>query len=129
MAGYTVPVIPKPPRLNKRQVQLVANGDLRQSANEKCWPAQAAMEEALGRAIPDAGYELVRAHPYKPEQGHGFIGSQREGGELVARGVEGTVSIDHLDPNAPSVARLYAEESRSRLLGELEFGVRMELGP
>ena len=29
----------------KKTVLLVANGDLRQSANEKCWPAQAAMEQ------------------------------------------------------------------------------------
>ena len=31
----------------RRKILLVANGDLRPSANKKCWPAQAAMEEAL----------------------------------------------------------------------------------
>src|SRR5688572_4805748 len=93
MAGYTVPAIPKSPRLKKRQVQLVANGDLRQSANEKCWPAQAQMEEALTKAVAEQGYELVRAHPYKPEQRHGFIGSQREGMEVFRR----------VDPDAPLI--------------------------
>lgn len=93
MAGYTIPAIPKPPRLKKRQVQLVANGDLRQSANEKCWPAQAQMEAALKRAVAEAGYELVRAHPYKPEQRHGFIGSQREGMEVFR----------NVDPAAPLI--------------------------
>ena len=93
MAGYTVPAIPKAPRLKKRQVQLVANGDLRQSANEKCWPEQAKMEEALKAAVADAGYELVRAHPYKPAQRHGFIGSQREGMEVFR----------NVDPEAPLI--------------------------
>ena len=37
------------------------------------------MEDALGRAVGEAGYELVRAHPYKPDEEHGFIGSQKEG--------------------------------------------------
>src|SRR5262249_57453087 len=28
------------------------------------------------------GYDLVRAHPYKEDQGHGFIQSQKEGMEV-----------------------------------------------
>jgi len=63
----------------KRDVQLIASGDLRLSANQVCWPAQKAMEEELARAVKACGYELVRAHPFKEEQQHGFIGSQKEG--------------------------------------------------
>ncbi len=63
----------------QREVLLIANGDLRLAANQKCWPAQHEMEQALGRAIGDAGFKLVRAHPYKADQQHGFIGSQKEG--------------------------------------------------
>lgn len=63
----------------KHQVQLIANGDLRPDANEKCWPAQAQMESALNRAVAHTGFELTRSHPYKPDQRHGFIGSQKEG--------------------------------------------------
>ena len=37
------------------------------------------MERALTRAVADAGYELVRAHPYKAGERHGFIASQKEG--------------------------------------------------
>ena len=37
----------KPQRLAKKNVYLVASGDLRLSANQKCWPAQKAMEDAL----------------------------------------------------------------------------------
>lgn len=84
MAAYEVPTVPKPPKVGKRQVLMVASGDLRPSANQVCWEAQKAMEEALGAAVAGAGYELVRAHPYKPEVGHGFIASQKEGMEVFA---------------------------------------------
>ena len=72
---------------------LVASGDLRSSANEVCWPAQRAMEAALGRAVAGLGHELVRAHPYKRAQRHGFIGSQHEGMEVFAG----------IDPQAPLI--------------------------
>src|SRR5476651_1174113 len=62
-----------------KTILLVASGDLRQSANEVCWPAQQAMEQALTAAVARLGYTLVRAHPYKPGVKHGFIGSQKEG--------------------------------------------------
>ncbi len=77
-------------RLGNRDVALVANGDLRLSANRVCWNAQAEMEASLGRAVARHGYRLVRAHPYKKAEGHGFIGSQKEGLEVFA----------NLDPDA-----------------------------
>ena len=67
-----------------KTVLLVANGDLRQSANEVCWPAQQAMEKALAAAVAKLGFKLVRAHPYKPAQKHGFISSQKEGMAVFA---------------------------------------------
>ncbi len=68
-----------------KTILLVANGDLRQSANETCWPAQAAMEEKLATAIARFGCRLVRAHPYIPALKHGFIASQKEGMEVFAK--------------------------------------------
>jgi hypothetical protein len=62
-----------------RNIVLVANGDLRQTANEQCWPAQAAMEAKLTQVLAGRGWKLVRAHPYKRTERHGFIGSQKEG--------------------------------------------------
>jgi hypothetical protein len=76
-----------------KTILLVANGDLRQSANEVCWPAQHAMEQALTAAVAKLGYKLVRAHPYKPAQKHGFIGSQKEGMEVFAT----------IDPTTPLI--------------------------
>lgn len=80
-------------KLPKKSVYLVANGDLRQSANEKCWPAQAAMEKHLAEVVASFGYKLVRAHPYKADVKHGFIGSQKEGMAVFA----------DLDPTAPLI--------------------------
>jgi L-fucose isomerase-like protein len=77
--AYQLPEIPKPPKAKKKQVMLVASGDLRLSANQNCWPAQKEMETALGEVIGELGYELVRAHPYKEDEKHGFVASQKEG--------------------------------------------------
>jgi len=74
-------------------ILLVANGDLRQSANQICWPAQQAMERTLGAAVRRLGGRLVRAHPYKPAEKHGFIGSQKEGMRVFAG----------IDPDAPLI--------------------------
>ena len=60
-------------------VILIANGDLRLSANQMCWPAQAGAEEAVMNAIRRAGHEVRRGHSCDPEKGHGFIDSQKYG--------------------------------------------------
>jgi hypothetical protein len=75
-----------PLKLKKHQVQLIASGDLRLSANQTCWPAQQEMEATLTAALKAEGYELIRAHEYDENARHGFIDSQRKGhGCLQAR--------------------------------------------
>jgi hypothetical protein len=90
MPKYEIPKVAKPPKVGKKQILLVASGDLRLSANQTCWAKQKEMEDALTAAVEAAGYELVRAHPYKEDEKHGFIGSQKEGLEVFSR----------IDPNA-----------------------------
>ncbi len=90
---YDLPPVTKPAKAGKRDVLLVANGDLRLSANQQCWAAQHEMEQALGHAVADAGYQLVRAHPFKEDEQHGFIGSQREGMQVFSQ----------IDPQAPLI--------------------------
>src|SRR5436190_5886083 len=63
-------------------VILVANGDLRLSANQKCWPAQARVEEAVIESIRGDGFEVRRGHAYDPVKKHGFIDSQKRGMEV-----------------------------------------------
>ena len=59
MVKYDVPTLTKPPKAKKKQVLLVASGDLRLSANQVCWKAQEEMEEALAKAVADAGYDAA----------------------------------------------------------------------
>jgi len=67
-------------------VYLVANGDLRIAANQKCEAAQAAMEKRITEAIEKEGWSVQRAHPFDPAKGHGFIDSQKYGMQ-VFRGI------------------------------------------
>jgi hypothetical protein len=62
-------------------VFFIANGDLRPSANQMCWPAQAKAEEAVMNAVRREGREVRRAHP-TDRNGHGFIDSQKYGMEV-----------------------------------------------
>ncbi|MFP6676845.1 MAG: fucose isomerase [Pirellulaceae bacterium] len=76
---YDLPTVARPASVRKKEVLLIANGDLRLSANQNCWVAQAEMEAELMSAVTACGHTLRRAHGFKRDQGHGFIGSQREG--------------------------------------------------
>src|SRR5882724_3239082 len=82
---------PKP--LKPKQAYLVANGDLRLSANQRCWAEQARMETLLAAALKAEGWTVVRAHRYDSAEHHGFIDSQKLGMEVFRR----------LDPDAPLI--------------------------
>ncbi|MGL6226444.1 MAG: fucose isomerase [Thermoguttaceae bacterium] len=69
----------------KKQVYLAASGDLRLRANQDCWSTQKTMEDALGKAIADLGYTVVRAHTYNEKEKHGFISSQKQGLEVFSQ--------------------------------------------
>src|SRR6516164_9289506 len=74
-------------------VFVIASGDLRLSANQMCWPAQAQAEEAVMSAIRREGRDVRRGHPCDPGKGHGFIDSQKRGMEVFRS----------LPPSAPLV--------------------------
>jgi hypothetical protein len=63
-------------------VFLIASGDLRLSANQKCWPAQESVEASVIAAIRGAGREVKRGHPFDAAKGHGFIDSQKYGMQI-----------------------------------------------
>ena len=77
----------------RKKILMAASGDLRQSANETCWPAQEAMEKQVSSALAAFGVEVERAHPYDPALKHGFIASQKQGLEIFAK----------VDPQAPII--------------------------
>jgi len=64
---------------------LIANGDLRLSANQVCWPAQQAAEQKVMEAVRSLGYSIERGHPYDEAKQHGFIDSQKYGMEVFRR--------------------------------------------
>ena len=81
------------PSLPPRHAQLIANGDLRLSANRACWPEQQRMEARLAKALAAEGWQVVRGHPCDAAKGHGFIDSQKHGLEVFR----------HLAPDAPLI--------------------------
>ncbi|HRL13361.1 MAG TPA: hypothetical protein PKX07_15875 [Aggregatilineales bacterium] len=93
MVVETLPVITPGQKIGKGEAVLVASGDLRLSANQTCWPAQAEMEQAIAAAFAREGVKVLRGHPYDDQLQHGFIWSQRMGMD-VFKGI---------DPDAPLI--------------------------
>ena len=85
MADYTLPTISKPEKVKKNQVLLVASGDLRPSANQKCWPAQQEMEQALAKPSPKRATNSCGLILIRRPRSTVFIGSQREGIEVFRK--------------------------------------------
>lgn len=79
--------------LPEKTVYLIASGDLRLSANQVTWPAQAEMEKQVVQAVEANGWSVKRAHPIDDQQQHGFISSQRQGIDVFRK----------LDPKAPLI--------------------------
>ena len=90
-------------------IPMIANGDHRESANRRCWPAQERFEHKLAAAFAGKGYDLVRAHPVDPERGHGFIASQAEGLAVLAE----------VDPSSPLVVAEGVWQFSQQILGGL----------
>ncbi len=82
MMKYSLPQLASPQPVVANEVLLVGNGDLRLSANQVCWPAQADMEARVTAAFAAEGVRVRRAHAYDPTLGHGFIWNQRMGMDI-----------------------------------------------
>ena len=108
-AAYEIPEVVAPAPVAADEVILVASGDLRPSANEVCWPAQAAMEKMLTEAFLAEGIKLRRAHEYDPAGKHGFIQSQRMGLSI----------FEHIHPDAPIVVAESVWQYSAHVLGGL----------
>ncbi len=92
-----------------KKVWLVANGDLRLSANQKCWPEQAKMEAVLAKALKKEGWSVIRAHGFDKAKKHGFIDSQKMGMDVFRR----------VDPDAPLIVAESVWQYSHHLLGGL----------
>ncbi|MEV0582589.1 hypothetical protein [Nonomuraea sp. NPDC050310] len=90
---YRLPPLIEPPAAEPGVIYTVASGDLRQGANQTCWPVQEKLESDLSAALRDLGWKVRRGHEVDPAKGHGFIDSQRAGIEVFKR----------LPPDAPLI--------------------------
>lgn len=79
MSTYQITEMQKPQPVGKKEILLVASGDLRQTGNRVTWPAQAKMEEKITASFAAEGYTVRRAHSFDPKLGHGFLYNQRFG--------------------------------------------------
>jgi len=77
--AYQLPTVELPPKPEPNTAVLIANGDLRLSANQVCWEAQNKMEQTVIAAFAKEGVTVKRGHDYDPELKHGFIWNQRMG--------------------------------------------------
>ncbi len=99
MLTLTLPAAQPLIKAGDKEVLVVTNADLRESANVACWPVQNKFEDKLEKALAGRfGIQTKRAHLYKGDKGHGFISSQREGSDLFAT----------IDPQAPVIVLLTA---------------------
>jgi len=85
MVNYATPELRTPEKVASDEIILVASGDLRQSANEVCWPAQAELERRLVEVFAAEGFKVRRGHPYDETLKHGFISSQKMGIDVFQR--------------------------------------------
>lgn len=93
MSEYNLPKVVEPTPLAPGEAYLIASGDLRLSANQVCWAAQADMEQRVIAAFANEGVTVKRAHPYDPELKHGFIWNQRMGMDV----------FKNIHPDAPLI--------------------------
>jgi hypothetical protein len=115
MAAYQVPEAPKPTKVASNEAILVANGDLRLSANQVTWSAQEDMERRVIAAFAKEGITVKRGHPYDAELKHGFIWNQRMGMDV----------FKNIDPNA----KLIVAEAVWQYSHHMLAGLRDHKGP
>ncbi len=77
-----VPQLPEVKKIGRDSVVLIANGDLRESANVRCWPVQQEFEKKLENILHER-FQTKLIRMGKAEGG--FISSQREGSDIFSQ--------------------------------------------
>src|SRR5215211_4998575 len=115
MAAYLIPQSASPLTVNDNEAFLIASGDLRLSANQTCWPAQAEMEQQVIAAFNAQGITVKRAHPFDDALKHGFIWNQRMGMDV----------FKSIPPSAPLIVAVAVWQYSYHVLA----GLRDHRGP
>jgi hypothetical protein len=115
--SYPLPVISPIEAPPAKTVTLLASGDQRSSANERCWPTQRETEAEMGRAFEGLGWKVRRGSPerWSDEEPHGFLFSQAQGREV----------FEKIHPEAP----LVIVESVWQYTGNVLAGLVRHRGP
>jgi hypothetical protein len=113
--AYQVPEPTTQPTIGENEAILIANGDLRLSANQVCWPAQQAMEQTIIDAFAREGVTVKRGHQYDETLEHGFIWNQRMGMDVFK--------------NIPKDAPLIVAEAVWQYSHHILHGLRDHEGP
>lgn len=103
------------PKEVKDTIFLVANGNLKHVTNRNGWNAQKDMEEKLAKVFNSEGIDVVRAHVFSEELGHGFIWNQRMGIDVM----------NSLDSDSPVVVAVGIWQFSQNILS----GLRTHKGP
>lgn len=115
MTTYQIPQTVSPLTLKPNEIFLLASGDLRMSANQVCWPAQADMERQIVAAFAAESINVKRAHPYDESLKHGFIWNQRMGMDV----------FKSIPPDAPLIVAVAVWQYSYHVLA----GLRDHRGP
>ncbi len=113
--AYQVPEVSQPASIGENEAILIANGDLRLSANQNCWAAQKKMEDAIVEAFAKEGITVKRGHEYDEDLKHGFIWNQRMGMDVFK--------------NIPRDAKLIVAEAVWQYSHHILHGLRDHQGP
>ena len=77
-------------------INLISNGDYRDSACRACWPMQEKTLKEVSKALRKLGYKTKTYPKFDKKKGHGFITKQCEGTEAFAQ----------IDPKTPVIVVL-----------------------
>lgn len=84
-------------------ITIIASGDLRLEANQRCWPVQKKVEELVISAIERNEFRTERGHAYDSVKQHGFIDSPNMGCKYLPRQEPWIVRAVELESGAPGI--------------------------
>ncbi len=95
-----------------KEVVLVASGDSRLAANQRCWPAQQALEKAVDKAFGELGARIMRGHAVRRREearlhrraGAGDPDLPQDRSRGAARRGRGRVGVHEPHPRRPDEA-------------------------
>lgn len=109
MASHRLPAVPRYRKRRVHDVALIATGGISARADMARWPSQVELEDHLTRLVDGLDRNLVRAHEFSDEQGHGFLTTVHQAVSVLGG----------LDPEVPLIVLAGSEGSADPALPAL----------